>query len=138
MFEQTLAVEYGRGNRAWTTMAGMAGEALIVACAVVTPMVGPHALPHPQTLVRLIYPGAPPAPARQAAPANTAPRPSRPPLTIREGRVFAPETMPAKAAIIEEPPLTAAELGIGGGVRGGVEGGVPGGIPGGQIGRAHV
>lgn len=129
MFEQVLAVDYGRSNRAWTTMAGIAGQVAIVTCAVLAPLVGPQALPHPQTLVQLFYPGAPVAPPpsapRTAAPA---PRPVRPALQIREGQLTAPATMPAKAAIIEEPPLTAAELGLGGGVEGGVEGGIPGGI----------
>ncbi|HWQ57240.1 MAG TPA: energy transducer TonB, partial [Bryobacteraceae bacterium] len=123
-------IEYGRGNRAWTTMAGLAGQVLIVTSAVLAPLVGPQSLPRPQEWVTLFYPTAPVAPPTAAPHAAAVARPVRPAMQLRDGQLIAPTTIPARPAIIEEPPLTAAEMGgIGGGVPGGVESGIPGGIP---------
>lgn len=131
MFEHAWAVEYGRSNRAWTTMAGFAGQALLIAGVVLMPLVGPQALPRPQSLVTLFYPSAPaaPPPPAPAQPAMAAPRAARTPLQLRAGRLMAPTLVPERAVVLVEPPLAAAELGgAGGGVPGGVEGGIPGGI----------
>ena len=132
MFEQALAVEFGRSNRAWTTMVGMAGQALAVATAVLFPMVAPDTMPPPQALVRLFLPTAPPPPPPAPSPGATrAPEVKRQQLQVRPDGFFAPRNMPSRAVIIDEPPLTAAELGGGNGVQGGVQGGIEGGIFGG-------
>lgn len=129
MFEQALAIEYGRGNRAWTTMAGFAGQVLIIASAVLAPLVGPQALPRTQEWVTLFYPTAPVAPPRAAPQAPAVARPARPALQLRDGILTAPVNTPDRPVIIDEPPLTAAEMGgTGVGVTGGIDGGIPGGI----------
>lgn len=131
MFEHALAMEYGRTNRTWTTVAGFAGQALLITGVVLAPLVGPQALPRPQSLVTLFYPSAPaaPPPPPAAQPAVAAPRTARTPLQIRAGQLTAPSRIPERPMILDEPPLTAAEMGgVEGGVAGGVEGGIPGGI----------
>lgn len=126
MFEQALAVEYARSNRAWTTLVGMAGQAAALAAAIILPITSPDTLPRPQTLVQLFMPHAPvaPAPPPPAALAG-GPRVNRPGLQFR-GVLTEPGKIPPRPVLIEEPPLTAAELG---GTRGGVPGGMPGGSP---------
>jgi periplasmic protein TonB len=129
MFEQVIEGPYG-ANRAWTTMAGFAGQALMLSAAVLAPLVAPDALPRPQSLVTLLYPAAPVAPPPAAAPeAPAAPRPTRQAIEIQAGRLLAPAAIPDRPVLIEEPPLTAAEMGgAPGGVPGGIEGGLPGGV----------
>jgi protein TonB len=53
---------------------------------------------------------------------------ARPALQLRDGVLRAPSAIPPKPVILDEPPLTAAELGGGAGVQGGIEGGLPGGV----------
>lgn len=133
MFEQALAIEYGRSNRTWSTIAGMAGQALVVAAAVVLPMAAPDALPPPQALIHIFMPTAPPAPAPPApAAAARVPRQVRTDLQFRANVLTAPRSMPARPVLIEEPPLTALETGrYGNGIEGGIPGGIANGIAGG-------
>ena len=73
-------------------------------------------------------PGPPPGPPpAQPVNATRAPRP----LQMHEGVLTTPVSMPAKPVMIDEAPLTAAELGLGSGVPNGVAGGDRNGLPGG-------
>jgi protein TonB len=129
MFEQALAVEYGRTNRTWTTMAGFAGEALVLGIAVLMPLLSPERLPQTQALMQIFLPQAPVAPPPPAPVALvSAQQVARPALQLRDGVLRAPSAIPPKPVILDEPPLTAAELGGGTGVPGGIEGGLPGGV----------
>ena len=71
MFEQVMVAPMGKGNRACATVLGMAGEALLVATAIVVPLVSPQSLPRPHLFfVQLLphTPPPPPPPAETAAP----------------------------------------------------------------------
>jgi protein TonB len=132
MFEQALAIEYGRTNRSWTTLLGMAGQAVAVTGLIVVQMVGTDALPRPESLVHLFTPTAPLGPPPPPPASGAAQRPVRRALQLRDGVLAAPTSVPPRALEIEEPPLAGSETGVPGrGVQGGIPGGVEGGIPGG-------
>jgi protein TonB len=125
MFE-TATLTYGQGSkRVWGTFAGVTGQALLVTCAAVAPMIWPAALPRAAWITGIEAPGPPPGPPPGPAfrpKANQAPRPFETSLT-------APLTIPARAAIIvDEAPVVAGAGGVDGGVVGGDPNGVVGGI----------
>jgi len=128
MFEQVMVAEMDRGHRAWTTMLGMAGQTLLVAGAVLVPLVSPQALPHVRLLPAIFTPSAPapPPPHVRIVAVERVLRPTQ----VFRNTVLLPTSIPAKAALIEDPPLAADTLSTGGtgGVPGGVEDGVPGGL----------
>jgi|SRR6185312_12398679 len=61
MFEQTMLIDANAGRRAWTTGLGFAGEAALVAAALLAPIIWPQTLPKPQALLMLLTP-PPPSP----------------------------------------------------------------------------
>ena len=128
MFEVVALSSGFATKRLWNTCLGFTGEALLVVCAALAPLVSPPALPHSQAIMAWLLPTAPPPPAAgNAAKA----RPVRPPverLQSAPGGLFAPVVIPAKAAIIVDEPLAASGYGVPGGVEIGERYGVPGGI----------
>lgn len=130
MFEQVMLQRAAPGNRAWTTALGAAGEALLVAAAVVAPMISPQALPRVQSsIVQLLTPAAPPPPPAPREAQAAAPRVFRG-FQMWGNRLVAPVLVPPRPVLIDEPPVAAGfETGLGG-VEGGVPGGIPGGVPG--------
>lgn len=129
MFEQVMAVP-AHTRRAWTTMLGMAGETLLVAAALLAPLLGPASLPRTELLARLWAPSAPVAPPPPGPVRIIAAQRSRRVFQIDGSKLIAPAAIPAKPALIDDdPPLTPADLGGPGGVPGGISGGVQGGIP---------
>ncbi len=132
MFEQVMAAEMGQAHRTWTTLAGMAGQLLLVTAAVVAPLVSPQVLPRTQFLERIIAPRPPAGPTGnhvKIVDVQRAPRPTQ----IEGSRLIAPrpEAIPAKPVLIDEPPLVGTDVGVGAGAEGGVAGGSQDGIRGG-------
>ena len=128
MFEQALSSGFAT-KRLWSTCLGLSGEALLLACLALVPLVSPRVLPKQRALMAWLLPTAPPPPAAGNA---ARPRPTRPPverLEARDGRLTAPVAVPERAAIIVDEPLQSAAYGIPGGVDNGDRIGVPGGIP---------
>lgn len=121
MFE-VMALESGPGtSRLWAAFMGMTGETLLVASAVVAPMIWPQAMPGPRALMTwLAAPGSPPAPPKPLESARPAEPVVRRASQLRDGELLLPRAIPARAQIIDEPPLAmAGGMGSAAGVQGG-------------------
>jgi protein TonB len=129
MFELETVSSGFAAKRLWSTCVGLTGEALLLACAALAPLVSPQALPHSRAILAWLRPAAPPPPP--AAGNAAKPRPARPPverLQTVPGRLIAPATIPAKAAVIVDEPLESSGYGVPGGVYSGERNGLPGGM----------
>jgi protein TonB len=129
MFE-TATLSYGpSGKRVWTTAMGFSGQALLVACALLAPMISPQALPRVTWLISVAPPGPPPAPPRPMEEVVTT-RSSAVTSQIRAGKLFEPTKIPATAQILvdPEPVLPSGPPGVPGGLGSGREGTGPGSI----------
>jgi protein TonB len=133
MFE-TATLSYGpSGKRVWTTAMGFTGQALMVACALLAPMISPQVLPRVTWLVSLAPPGPPPPPPLPPGEAVT--RTSANTSQIHGGKIFEPTKIPPKALILteDEPPLFSSAAPDGTGVIGGQIGGDSTGVIGGIL-----
>ena len=129
MFEQAFVETAVPGTRARSTLLGAAAQCTLLTAAVLVPMVFPEALPRIETVVGIFTPHAPapppaPAPEPLAGRVRVPPRPWQ----MRDGILTEPVAVPPKPLMIDEPPLTVAEMERGFG-RGGVFGGDPRGLP---------
>jgi protein TonB len=127
MFEQEAFAGGFATKRLWSTCLGLSGEALLLACAALAPLVSPQVLPHRRALMAWLLPTAPspPPPAGNAA----KPRPARPSverLQTVPGQLIAPSTIPPKAAVIVDEPLETSGYGVSGGMERGERNGIPG------------
>ncbi|HTT66310.1 MAG TPA: energy transducer TonB [Bryobacteraceae bacterium] len=130
MFEQTFVDQAGKTNKTWTVLVSFIGQMVVVAVAILIPMIYFDALPKSQLTSFLVAPPPPPPPPPPPAAA--------PPKVIKiiprqfdAGRLMAPKVIPKEVAMIKEEELPPPSSG---GVVGGVPGGVPGGAAGGVIG----
>jgi periplasmic protein TonB len=129
MFEQTFIEGVGKTNRTWTVLLSFAGQIVVVAIAVLIPMIYFDALPKSQLTSFLVAPPPPPPPP---PPPAAAPKVIKViPRQFDAGRLMAPKVVPKEVAMIKEEELPPPSAG---GVVGGVPGGVPGGAAGGVIG----
>ncbi len=138
MFE-TATLSYGpSGKRVWTTAMGFTGQALLVACALLAPMISPQALPRVTWLISLSPPGPPPPPPLPPGEMVTT-RHQVSMSQIVNGKVYIPREIPLKPLILTEPesPLYSSSGRTGTGVIGGQEGGDPNGIIGGILEQAR-
>jgi protein TonB len=127
MFE-TAILSYGPASkRVWTTFAGVTGQALLVTCAVLAPMISPHVLPHAAWIATISAPGAPP-PGPVVRPRTAASGASQ----IFRHLLIMPASIPPKALmLVEDDP--GPDLAAGPGVPGGAANGLPNGVPGGIV-----
>ncbi|HTQ57703.1 MAG TPA: energy transducer TonB [Bryobacteraceae bacterium] len=130
MFEQTFVEGQGKTNRTWTVLVSFIGQMVVIAVAILIPMIYFDALPKSQLTSFLVAPPPPPPPPPPPAAA--------PPKVVKiiprqfdAGRLMAPKVIPKEVAMIKEEELPPPSAG---GVVGGVPGGVPGGAAGGVIG----
>jgi protein TonB len=129
MFEQTFVEGVGK-TKPWTVLVSFLGQMLLIAVAILIPMIYFDALPKNQLSSFLVAPPPPPPPPPPAAPA--APKIVKIiPRQFDAGRLMAPKAVPKEIAMIKEEELPPPSAG---GVVGGVPGGIPGGTPGGVIG----
>jgi len=135
MFDATLSTAPASA-RLWSTCAGVTGQALIVACMFLAPLISPQVLPQLQSYIRLTAPGPPPPPPPPGQPV-VRPR-STPTAQSVVCRFCAPVAIPKTIAIITEDPPEVGVAGVSGGVPGGVPGGVNDGILGSVIQGAAV
>ena len=119
MFETALSYNSST-ERYWTTAMGFTGQALLIGCAVLAPLLSPQTLGRAYLVTALAAPGAPPAPAPPPGP-MVVPRPHAA-TKIFNGGLIEPTSVPTTAAIMIVDPPEAAGSGPG------VPGGVPGGI----------
>jgi protein TonB len=126
MFEQTLIMN--RGNRLWSTGAGLASQAMLVGLAILAPLVLPQSGLQLSTLTHLVFPGAPPPPPPPGPVVQ--PHQARASLRIYDAKgFFAPTSAPAHPVMLVDEPDEIAPAGIAtGGVPAGMDGGVPGSI----------
>jgi protein TonB len=129
MFE-TATFSYGaRTNRVWATAMGFTGQALLVGCALLAPLISPQTLGRAFLVTTLAPPGAPPPPLPPGP--KVVPRsPHAAATQTFKGILTAPRNVPAIAAIIVDdfPEAAGSGPGVTGGVEGGTRDGVPGGI----------
>ena len=127
MFE-TATISYGPpSKRVWTTFAGVTGQALLLTCAVLAPLISPQALPRAAWSTKITAPGppaAPPGPGPGVRPKTAAAAASQ----FFRKTLIAPSTIPPRAQLIEDEPAVA-----GAGNVTGVPGGDPNGVPGGLL-----
>src|ERR1022692_457162 len=129
MFEQTF-VDGGKTRKGWTVLVSFIAQMIVLAIAILIPMIYFDALPKSQLTSFLVAPPPPPPPPPPPAAA--------PPKVVKiiprqfdAGRLMAPKAVPKEVAMIKEEELPPPSSG---GVVGGVPGGVPGGTAGGVIG----
>ncbi|HVN04655.1 MAG TPA: energy transducer TonB [Bryobacteraceae bacterium] len=129
MFEQTFVEGQGKTNRTWTVLVSFVGQMIVLAIAILIPMIYFDALPKSQLTSFLVAPPPPPPPP---PPPAAAPKVVKViPRQFDAGRLMAPKVIPKEVAMIKEEELPPPSSG---GVVGGVPGGVPGGAVGGVIG----
>ncbi len=128
MFE-TATFSYGPpSKRVWTTAMGFTGQAVLIGCAVLAPLISPQTLGRAFLVTTLVTPGAPPPPPPPGP--KVVPRQSYAAATRAfPNALIMPASVPQVTRIIVDPPETAsAGPGVPGGVPGGERDGVPGGI----------
>jgi protein TonB len=129
MFE-TATLSYGRpSKRVWATAMGFTGQAVLIGCAVLAPLISPQTLGRAFLVTTLVTPGAPPPPPPPGP--RIVPRSPHATASQLIGDVLTlPVSIPRIAAILVDDPPEAAggEPGVQGGVPGGVREGAQGGI----------
>jgi protein TonB len=131
MFE-TATFSYGPSNkRLWTTAMGFTGQAVLIGCALLAPLVSPQTLGRAFLVTGLVAPGAPPAPLPPGPKPEALPsRGAAPPTTRRTLIEPALANVPPIALTLVDPPeAVGSDVGERGGVVGGVDTGVRGGVP---------
>ena len=131
MFE-TPTYSYGPSSkRVWTTAMGFTGQAALIGCLMLAPLVSPRTLGRAFLVTALVTPGPPPAPPPPGP--QVVPQPHHAVATpVSTHAIIAPvlANVPAIAATIVDPPEAyASGPGSPYGVPGGVPNGVPGGVP---------
>jgi protein TonB len=130
MFE-TATLSYGPpSKRVWATAMGFTGQAVLIGCAVLAPLISPQTLGRAFLVTTLVTPGPPPPPPPPGP--RIVPRsPHAAATQIFRNLLTEPVNIPRIAArIIDEPPEAA---GSGPGVQGGVPGGLREGVQGGIL-----
>ena len=112
MFEQAVLPSGPPSGRCWAVVIGITGEVLLVACALIAPVIWPQFLPRPKLLTWLTLPAPPPSSAKSAPPVHA--QPVRTPWQITGEKLTQPVAIPDKVALIEDPP--GAAPGVDGGV----------------------
>jgi protein TonB len=126
MFETAILENGLTTKRMWATCAGVTGQALLVGCALLIPLLFPQAIPRVAYVMSIAPPGPPPPPPPAE---EQLPRHARViPFQSTFKGLTAPRTIPVVPLILVEGPEVAAVAGSDNGVPGGVPGGSPGGI----------
>jgi len=128
MFETATLSNGPSTKRVWATVMGFTGQAVLIGCALLAPLIWPQTLGRAFLVTTLAPPGVPPPPPPPGP--KIVPRPHHALATqIFNHILTAPVSVPPIAAMIVDDPPEAA--GSGPGVPGGVPGardGVPGGL----------
>src|SRR5450759_3892378 len=120
MFETTALSYSSPTKRAWTTAVGFTGQALLIACALLAPLISPQTLGRAFLVTTLAPPGVPPPPPPPGP--KVVPRSPHAAATqvFKDGLIAPVSVPPIAATIVDDPPEAA---GSGPGVPGGVQGG---------------
>lgn len=124
MFEEATLASGPAGKRVWTTVLGVATQAMLVSGAILAPMIWPQMMPHAQ-LMATFLPPVPPGPppkgelAKQRTTARVVPH--------AESHAFiAPARIPARVVMIDDAPSASYVIGVPNGDVRGSERGIPG------------
>jgi periplasmic protein TonB len=129
MFESATLTAAPASTRLWSTCAGISGQALIVGCMLLAPLIWPAVLPNLRESIMLVAPGPPPAPP--PPPGEFTVRPKAQVTRVFNCTVCAPAAVPKTIAVvndIDDPPPAVSSDGVRGGVIGGSKDGVIGGV----------
>ena len=131
MFE-TATLSYGPPTkRVWTTAVGFTGQALLIGCALLAPLISPQTLGRAFLVTALVPPSAPPPPPPPGP--RVVPRSASAAATqFAHHILMVPRLVPRVPVIFIDPEpeaISGAVGGVPGGVVGGIENGVPGGVP---------
>jgi protein TonB len=130
MFETATLSNGPSTKRVWATAMGFTGQALLIGCALLAPLIWPQTLGRAFLVTTLAPPGAPPPPPPPGP--KIVPQSHHAVATqIFKHILTTPVSVPAVAAIIVDDPPEVA--GSGPGVPGGVPGGSRDGVPGGLV-----
>jgi protein TonB len=130
MFETATLSNGPSTKRVWATAMGFTGQALLIGCALLAPLISPQTLGRAFLVTTLAPPGAPPPPPPPGP--KIVPQSHHAVATqIFKHILTTPVSVPPIAAMIVDDPPEAA--GSGPGVPGGVPGGVRDGVPGGLV-----
>jgi len=125
MFETATLSSGPASKRFWSTCAGLAGEVLLLGCAVLVPVLSPQVLPRAMFATMLAPPGVPPAPP---APGPVV-RPVRTHSPLRLAAIFTePHVIPKGTQAVIDLPPEPDTIGVPGGGTGGPGAGVPSGL----------
>src|SRR6185295_15805117 len=99
MFE-TATLSYGPSTkRVWATALGFTGQAVLIGCALLAPLISPQTLGRALLVTTLVTPGAPPPPPPPGP--KVVPRPPHAGATQMFRNILtAPVSIPAVAAMI--------------------------------------
>lgn len=131
MFE-TATLSYGPPTkRVWATAVGFTGQALLIGCALLAPLISPQTLGRAFLVTALVPPSAPPPPPPPGP--RVVPRSASAAATQFANHILmVPRLVPKVPVIFIDPEpeaISGAVGGVPGGVVGGIENGVPGGVP---------
>src|SRR3954466_9872868 len=104
MFEQATFSSAPVSSRLWSTCAGITGQALIVGCMLLAPLIWPQVLPQLQSYVSLAAPGPPlppPVPVTTVQPRSAVRTIAR---QWKPDGFYAPRSIPTKPLTIDDPP----------------------------------
>ena len=107
MFE-TATLSYGPpSKRVWATAMGFTGQAVLIGCAMLAPLISPQTLGRAFLVTTLVTPGAPPPPP--PGPKIVPRSPHAAATQIFRNILTVPVSIPRIAAIlVDEPPETYA------------------------------
>ena len=127
MFEQSTLPRAPR--RLWATSVGMAAEAVLVGCMVLTPLIWPQVIPPAGYITALALPGPP---LGRPPKGNTARVQHRTGTKVfhAAAALTEPTAAPRHAAMIVDPPPEVGDIGVPGGFENVVEGSLLGSVVG--------
>lgn len=109
MFEQAVLPAHPPSRRFWGLAIGVTGEALLIASALVAPIIWHQLLPRPNLSTWLTLAATPPSPAKPSPPVHV-----RPGIRAwQPGKLVGPSAIPDKVAIIfeDDPPVPPRDVG---------------------------
>ena len=128
MFETAVLSNGPQTKRVWTTFMGFAGQAALLTCLVLAPLISPQALPKVVWSTMTLAPPPPPPPPPLTPVTQIVPR-SHLIATHKLGDIVAPVAVPPKVLMVHDIELAADPRPyVVGGVPGGALNGVPNGV----------
>lgn len=115
MFEQAFVSSGPRSKRVWTTFMGVAGQVLLVAVAVLVPIVSPRTMPRAVLFTTIPPPTPAPLPPKpEPAIARVIPASAATALPVHNAPVFEPQRVPTRVPILVDQAPETAHLGVAG------------------------